>query len=194
MGSAPPSSAYRRREPEGTVPALERLCRYVCRPPLIAENLSMDAAGKIRYRLRRAWRDGTTAIVLDPYTFISRLAALIPRPRTHLLTYHGILAPAASHRRHVVPEPPEDRDTDPRPCHPSRSASTASTKRSSRPRTLWADLLARVFGFAVLTCPCGGRRSLLAFLTDPLVIAKILDHLGLDHARPPPPQRVLDFA
>ena len=33
---------------------------------------------------------------LDPLTFLSRLAALIPPPRAHLLTYHGVLAPGAS--------------------------------------------------------------------------------------------------
>ena len=36
------------------------------------------------------------------------LAALVPRPRTHALTYHGLLAPATSHRDRAVPEQPED--------------------------------------------------------------------------------------
>jgi len=50
----------------------------------------------------------------------------------------------------------------------------------------------RVYGYDVLHCPCGGRRSVLTFLTDPAVIAKILAHLGvgqsddLARARPPP--------
>ena len=38
------------------------------------------------------------AIAFDPLDFVSRLAALVPRPRAHLLTYHGILAPAAEWR------------------------------------------------------------------------------------------------
>ncbi len=36
-------------------------------------------------------------------TFLSRLAALIPAPRVNLVTYHGLLAPAASYRDRVVP-------------------------------------------------------------------------------------------
>ena len=38
----------------------------------------------------------------------------------------------------------------------------------------------RSFAVDVLTCPhCGGRRKLIALLTDGLVVRKILDHLGL---------------
>lgn len=32
----------------------------------------------------------------DALTLIERLAALVPRPRVHLTTYHGVFAPAAS--------------------------------------------------------------------------------------------------
>jgi hypothetical protein len=45
--------------------------------------------------LRRTWSDGTSAIVFEPLAFLERLAALVSRPRAHLLTYHGVLAPAA---------------------------------------------------------------------------------------------------
>jgi len=74
---------------------LERLCRYIARPAIASERLSIDPDGRVVYRLRRAWRDGTSAIVFEPLAFLERLAALVPRPRTHLLTYHGVLAPAA---------------------------------------------------------------------------------------------------
>jgi len=74
---------------------LERLCRYIARPAIASERLSIDADGRVVYRLRRAWRDGTSAIVFEPLVFLERLAALVPRPRAHLLTYHGVLAPAA---------------------------------------------------------------------------------------------------
>jgi len=38
----------------------------------------------------------------------------------------------------------------------------------------------RAFAIDVLTCDhCGGRRRLIAFLTDGLVVRKILAHLGL---------------
>jgi len=74
---------------------LERLCRYVTRPPIKVERLSLAPDGKVSYALRRRWRNGTSAIAFEPLDFLARLAALVPRPRAHLLTCHGVLAPAA---------------------------------------------------------------------------------------------------
>jgi len=82
---------------------LERLCRYVTRPPLAQDRLSVTEDGKIVYRFRRPWRNGTSAVVLDPMTFLSRLAAQIPPPRFHMLSYYGVLAPAAGKRHRIVP-------------------------------------------------------------------------------------------
>ena len=67
------------------------------------ERLSVAKNGHIVYRFRKAWRNGKTAVVLDPMTFLSRLAAQVPPPRFHMLTYHGVLAPAASRRDEIVP-------------------------------------------------------------------------------------------
>jgi len=173
---------------------LERLCRYLTRPPLATERLSLQEDGRVRYRFRRPWRDGTTGIVLHPHELIERLAALVPRPRTHLLTYHGILAPAAGWRNAVVPAREQEGEggESAARCVSRSAARAAGMKRVRRPRTLWAELLLRVYGHDVLQCPCGGRRSVLTFLSDPAVIAKILAHLGVDQpdgqarARPPP--------
>jgi len=82
---------------------LERLCRYVTRPPIQLERLSLAPDGRVICALRRRWRDDTSAIVLEPLDFLARLAALVPRPRAHLLTYHGVLAPAAQWRELSVP-------------------------------------------------------------------------------------------
>ena len=61
-----------------------------------------------------------------------------------------------------------------------------SRPRASRPglgspqRATWAQLLQRVFAIDVLRCPdCGGRRELIALLTQQAVVRKILVHLGL---------------
>ena len=48
-------------------------------------------------------RDGTTAVVMTKGVSMERLCALVPRPRRHLVTYHGVLAPAAGLRPQVVP-------------------------------------------------------------------------------------------
>jgi Putative transposase len=56
---------------------------------------SLAEDGRGVYALRWHWEDGTRAIAIYPLDFIARLVALVPRPRTHLLTCHGVLAPAA---------------------------------------------------------------------------------------------------
>ncbi len=82
---------------------LERLCRYVARPPVATERLSRLDDGRLLYRLKHRWRDGTTHIVFEPQELIEKLAALVPPPRFHLVRYHGILGPCASQRGRVVP-------------------------------------------------------------------------------------------
>jgi hypothetical protein len=81
---------------------LERLCRYVARPPIATERLSLQQDGRLLYRLKRRWRDGTSHLLFEPIELIERIAALIPTPRVHLVRYHGELAPAAHRRAHVV--------------------------------------------------------------------------------------------
>src|SRR2546425_2585972 len=74
---------------------LEHLSRYVLRPPVAQEALELTADGKILLKMRRAWHDGTRAILFEPHELIARLAALVPRPRINLLLYHGVLGPSA---------------------------------------------------------------------------------------------------
>ena len=48
-------------------------------------------------------------------------------------------------------------------------------------RVPWAQLLRRVWLVDALRCArCGGRRRLLAEVTEPSAIRAILEHLGLD--------------
>ncbi len=63
---------------------------------------------------------------------------------------------------------------------------TARPQRPADPsRIPWAELLLRVFREDVLLCPCGGRRVVLAFVTEKKVVKEILEHLGLPTTGPP---------
>lgn len=44
---------------------LERLCRYVLRPPFAQERLRRRADGRVGLELTRAWHDGTRKLVFD---------------------------------------------------------------------------------------------------------------------------------
>jgi hypothetical protein len=82
---------------------LERLCRYVARPAVATERLSLTARGEVRYTLKTPYRDGTTHVIFEPLDFIARLAALIPRPRVNLTRFHGVFAPHSRWRAQVTP-------------------------------------------------------------------------------------------
>ena len=93
-------SADQRRE-------LEHLCRYITRPAIANERLRRNGAGQVVLQLKSACRDGATHVVMSPLEFMQRLAALVPRPRLHLIRFHGVLAPNAKLRAAIVPSAPE---------------------------------------------------------------------------------------
>jgi len=57
---------------------LERLCRYISRPALAIERLTLTRQGNVRYQLKTPYRDGTTHIILEPLDF--RAAEIINHP------------------------------------------------------------------------------------------------------------------
>jgi hypothetical protein len=79
-------------------------CAYLVRPPLALDRLTESTGGQLLYQFRRPWRDGSTALLLDPLELLERLAALVPPPGRPLLAYHGVLAPRARWRAGIVPE------------------------------------------------------------------------------------------
>lgn len=97
---------------------LERLARYAGHPPLATERLSLLSDGRLLYRLKRRWRDGTTHVIYEPLELMERLAALVHPPRFNITRFYGIFAPAASLRPRVVPEA----ETSNPPPHPGCQA------------------------------------------------------------------------
>ena len=69
---------------------LEQLCRYITRPAISNERLSINGKGQVILKLKTPWKDGATHIVLEPLEFMQRLAALVPRPRLHLTRFHSV--------------------------------------------------------------------------------------------------------
>jgi hypothetical protein len=119
-------------------------------------------------RLKTAWHDGTTHIVMSPLEFMQRLAALVPRPRLHLIRFHGVLAPNAKLRAQVIPAGPEDGEG----TSPSASAEPACAYHRAA-RLSWARLLKRVFAIDLEQCPyCGGELKIrLLTLPPPRAVA-----------------------
>lgn len=60
---------------------LERLCRYILRPPLAKDRLRRHDDGSVVVRLERVGGDGISALVFSPSELAERLVALAPPPR-----------------------------------------------------------------------------------------------------------------
>jgi len=150
-------------------------------------------------RGRKSTRPGANGVVeLTPFEFLDRLANLVPPPRKHRHRYHGVFAPNHKLRRAVTAlaignvgtqreattggDGNDGRATgcccDANPNQKPRSHDTS--------RIAWVKLMARVGEEFPLECPaCGGDIRLIAFITEPGPIRKILTHLG-EPLEPPP--------
>ena len=104
---------------------LERLCRYLLRPPLAQHRVQLRPDGRVLVQLKTMWRDGTSHLLFEPVELLEKLAAITPRPTINLVLYHGVLAPRARWRAPVVlygrPAPPRTRTraTPPRTVPPA---------------------------------------------------------------------------
>ena len=152
---------------------LERLCRYIARPAVSNQRLSLTRNGQVRYQLKTPYTDGTTHVLFEPLDFISRLVALVPKPRVNLTRFHGVFAPNSKYRALVVPA---KRGRGKRVK--TQNEAPDQTPAEKRASMTWAQRLKRVFNIDIETCSeCAGNVKIIASIEDPVVIRKILAHL-----------------
>jgi hypothetical protein len=169
---------------------VERLCRYILRPPFAQERLRRRSDGRVALELKQAWHDGTRELVFEPLELLERLAAMTPRPETNLLICHGLLAARARWRARVVAYgrvAPELTVLAPPLVAGAEGASEGTKAKTGSRAWSWAALMHRAFAIDVLECPhCGGRLRLIATLHDPAVIRKLLARLRMASSGPSP--------
>jgi hypothetical protein len=146
---------------------LERLCRYLFRPPAGVDRFEELPDGRVSLRLKRPWSDGTTKIVLTSIELVEKLAALVPPPRVNQVRYFGVFAPRSKMRDRILPASDD-------------TASDGGDERAPcEHRQRWAILMRRVFNIDVLECPkCKSQMQQIAFITQPGVIQRILKSVG----------------
>jgi len=89
---------------------IKRLVRYCARPPFALERLhALDSTpslaspeSRLVYRFPKPDIHGRTELLLTPLELLDALAKFVPPPRVHRHRYHGVLAPNARLRPHVV--------------------------------------------------------------------------------------------
>jgi hypothetical protein len=161
---------------------LERLCRYIARPPLAKPRAEILADGRVRIHLKRAWSDGTAAVDLTRMELAERLVALVPPPRANQVHYHGVLASRSRLRKRVRPEPPMARQA---PASVGRRLSKMPRGRSRW--TPWSTLLWRVFGVEGFACPsCSRTMKLRAVVLPPATLGVLA---SLERSARGPPER-----
>ena len=141
--------------------------------------------------LKNPFRNGTTHMLFSPLDFLSKLSALVPRPRHHLVRNHGIFAPNARMRKLIVPTKCNKTKTKTNQRKHKLVAEPQAADELIAPLT-WAQRLKKVFNIDITLCPlCGGTLHVIGRgrlrITNPDAIQKILHHMrGPPRARPPP--------
>ena len=121
------------------------------------------------------------AETLDVFEFIARVLTQIPEPRKHNIHYYGAYASKTRTLRkkdgsQLQPASSEEKTL-------STDEPKLSSKQRAALRKRWANLIKRVFKTDPLLCDCGGTFRILSFITEPTVIAKIVDHLAKNNSR-----------
>ena len=60
---------------------LERICRYLLRPPFAHDAVTALPGGRVRVSFKAPWRSGTAHADMDAHQFLARLCPLLRRVR-----------------------------------------------------------------------------------------------------------------
>ena len=180
-----------RVEPEDQ-PAVERLARYIMRPPISLERMSWDGAGEVCYRRKRGHESSglneREVEEFDPRDFLARVIMHIPEPRKHLVRYYGWYSNVSRGKRRKMAAENEDAETV--GSGPASRAARAESRSARALRRSWAQLIKRIYEVDPLVCPtCGSEMKVIAFITEHDVVDAILRHLERkesQEARAPP--------
>lgn len=133
-------------DPDG----VERVARYLLRPPLALERLSLEP-GRALYRHKAATR--RRGEPFDPDTLLARLIMHIPAPRLHVPRYFGHYAHVCRARRRQAGA--EGASTNDAHASADDDGPTSSERKLLRRR--WAELLRRIYEVDPLLCSCGAQ-------------------------------------
>jgi hypothetical protein len=168
-------------EPEDQA-AVERLARYIMRPPISLERMAWEGEGEVRYRRKGGHEDLASRLdpveTFDPSEFLARVIMHIPEPRRHMVRYYGWYSNVSRGKRRLREETAESA------CSPGEGHSPSTrAKKDQGPvaralRRSWAQLIKRIYEVDPLVCPsCGAEMKVIAFIIDHQVVDKILRHL-----------------
>jgi hypothetical protein len=116
-----------------------------------------------------AWKSISPIETTDALEFLAKLTSHIPNKGQVLQRYYGHYASRVRGMRRKAGN--NDATATPVMAEPEPEAVREAKRR-------WANLLRRIFEVDPLVCPrCGEEMRIVAFITEPKTIDKILEHL-----------------
>ncbi|MBL4688273.1 MAG: transposase [Nannocystaceae bacterium] len=169
---------------------LERLSRYLLRPPFSTDAIQRLPDGRVRLDIARRGR----SVTMSAEQFIAKLIALVPPPSVPMVRYAGVFSNRHHLRAAIAPAParcPEQSQPEQTRLltFSGRPVDTKNPGPVTPSKLAWAQLLARVFGVDVLSCirpGCGGKLRATAAVLHSREIALLL-HGARGPPKPSPP-------
>ena len=173
---------------------LEFLVRHAAisgelRAPMSLEKMTYDAAtGTVIYRSKMHLGLKRNFQVMPGAQWLELLCRHIPDRYEHLVRYVGWYSNRARGERAKTQKGQNAPATCVSPIEPV-------SEFAARAKSAWARLIRKVYEADPLECPkCHGPMRILALINDPLVVRRILEHLGLwqpeatERSPPVPPE------
>jgi hypothetical protein len=183
------------RVPASSIKAREALSQYIARPPLSLKKIGIQENGEatvISFTSDNEFFAGKTES-FALMRFLLELTQHIPPKGCQYIRRYGLyasrtkgkwpdkpqvarLAPAGCKKQQQQPDPE---------VHPYQAEAACSVSEKES-RSTWARLIAQVYEVDPLVCPrCSAPLRILAVITDPAEVKKILRHLVKTGRSPP---------
>jgi hypothetical protein len=147
-----------------------RLARYCARNPVALGRMEYHKQDStVTYHSDKPTGPTAGSETVDALEFLARVVSHIPNKGQVLQRYYGWYASRVRGMRRKATETGEE--------HPIVCVDPKPEVLSEAGRR-WAELLRRIFEVDPLACPrCGAEMRIVAFVTEPHIIDRILDHL-----------------
>ena len=161
---------------------LHRLACYLHRAPVNLSRLRYHPESGLLIYEPTAGQEVDDNEPIDPLEFLARVLIHIPEPNKHLVHFNGAYA---NRSRSSMPH---GRNSEQNKRQGEGDEEPAPAKRAVRKR--WAELIYKIYNVDPLTCQCGAQMKIVAFVTEPDSIRRILAHRNNNSSRqraPPDP-------
>jgi len=164
--------------------ALERLARYVTRAPVGLAKVFPQPDGRVKLLTPPDPKTGRAGRLFDAIDPVHAITTQIPDPRQHMVRYQGAYANRVRklYRAEVGEKDGAGENKEgAQATHEDDELACVQQRRRS-----WARLLRRIYEVDPMVCPrCGDELKIVAVITDPVVVDRILAHRRQKKIRSP---------